>query len=419
LPPGQPARATSASSGETPAVPSPAKAATSGAVSAVTLGGDELTAGIPGQGPLTSEQIQAWLADPRQHEPLEVKLPLGLDVGQATIQGLADNPLTRAKIELGRQLYFDARLSSDGTISCASCHMPTHGYAAATQFGVGVRGQQGNRNSPVSYNRILSSVQFWDGRAATLEAQAVGPIANAIEMANTHALAVKTLQGIEGYRLQFQAVFGGDVTIDRVGQAIASFERAIVTGPSPYDYFERLESLEKQFAADLTDIDAFRKEAPEVVERYEFLKARAAEHPMSASAKRGRDLFFGQKASCTACHLGANFSDEKYHNLGVGMDKPQPDLGRFRITEDEKDRGAFKTPTVRNVALTAPYMHDGSQKTLEEVIEWYDKGGHANPHLSDKIKKLNLTAQEKADLVEFLKALTGTFPKVETARLPQ
>jgi cytochrome c peroxidase len=340
-------------------------------------------------------------------------------VGQATIQGLADNPLTRAKIELGRQLYFDARLSSDGTISCASCHMPTHGYAAATQFGVGVRGQQGNRNSPVSYNRILSSVQFWDGRAATLEAQAVGPIANAIEMANTHALAVKTLQGIEGYRLQFQAVFGGDVTIDRVGQAIASFERAIVTGPSPYDYFERLESLEKQFAADLTDIDAFRKEAPEVVERYEFLKARAAEHPMSASAKRGRDLFFGQKASCTACHLGANFSDEKYHNLGVGMDKPQPDLGRFRITEDEKDRGAFKTPTVRNVALTAPYMHDGSQKTLEEVIEWYDKGGHANPHLSDKIKKLNLTAQEKADLVEFLKALTGTFPKVETARLPQ
>jgi cytochrome c peroxidase len=140
---------------------------------------------------------------------------------------------------------------------------------------------------------------------------------------------------------------------------------------------------------------------------------------MNDSAKRGRELFFGQKAGCTACHVGPNLSDEKFHNIGVGMDSESPDLGRFTVTQDEKDRGAFKTPTIRNVALSAPYMHDGSQKTLEEVVEWYNKGGHPNPNLSDKIKKLDLNEQEKKDLVEFMKACTGVFPKVETGRLPE
>jgi cytochrome c peroxidase len=139
---------------------------------------------------------------------------------------------------------------------------------------------------------------------------------------------------------------------------------------------------------------------------------------MSESAKRGREIFFTEKGNCTACHVGANLADEKYHNLGIGMDKPEPDLGRFVVTHDEQDKGGFKTPTVRNVALTAPYMHDGSLATLEEVVEWYDKGGHPNPHLSDKIKPLNLTAQDKADLVEFMKACTGPTPTVETSRLP-
>jgi cytochrome c peroxidase len=138
---------------------------------------------------------------------------------------------------------------------------------------------------------------------------------------------------------------------------------------------------------------------------------------MTESARRGRELFFG-KANCTACHVGANLADEKYHNLGVGMAAAEPDLGRFTVTKLEADRGAFKTPTIRNVALTRPYMHDGSQATLEEVVEWYDNGGHANPHLSDKIKPLALTAQDKADLVEFMKACTGPTPPVETSRLP-
>ena len=172
----------------------------------VVLGSPELTAGIPGEGPLTTAQIETWLANPANHEMLTVKLPLGLSAGEAQMVGLTENPLTRAKIELGRQLYFDARLSSDSTISCASCHSPTEGYAAHTQFGVGVGNQKGGRNSPVSYNRILSGTQFWDGRAASLEEQAIGPIANPIEMANTHDVAVKTLTKIPGY---VHAVHGG------------------------------------------------------------------------------------------------------------------------------------------------------------------------------------------------------------------
>ena len=130
-------------------------------------------------------------------------------------------------------------------------------------------------------------------------------------------------------------------------------------------------------------------------------------------------MFFSDKSNCTACHAGANFTDEKYHNLGVGMDKEKPDLGRFDVTKDDKDKGAFKTPTVRNIELSAPYMHDGSQATLEEVVEWYAKGGHPNPTLSDKVKKLELSDQDKKDLVAFMKALTGDFPKVRQDRLPQ
>jgi cytochrome c peroxidase len=256
----------------------------------------------------------------------------------------------------------------------------------------------------------LSTAQFWDGRAASLEEQAIGPIANPIEMGTTHEACVACLKGIEGYRMQFEKIFG-ELTIDTVGMALASFERAIVTGPTPFDYRE-------QFVAQFKDIEREDLEGDaEQLARYDQLKKAIDEHPMSESAIRGRELFFG-KAQCTTCHVGANLTDEKYHNLGVGMDKEMPDLGRYDVTKDDKDRGAFKTPTIRNVVHTAPYMHDGSQKTLEEVVEWYDKGGHPNPHLSDKIKKLNLTDQEKTDLVEFMKSATGDFPKVERGRLP-
>jgi len=376
----------------------------------VMLGDASLTAGIPGTGSITLTEIDAWLADPKNFVELEPMLPLGLLQGASQITGLDKNPLTRAKIELGRQLYFDKRLSADSTVSCASCHDPSMAYTAHTKTGVGIRGQLGGRNSPVSFNRILSGPQFWDGRADSLEAQAIGPIANPIEMGFTHEGVVKRLGEIPVYRKQFEKIFG-ELSIERVGQAIAAFERSIVTAPSPYDYHEQMRSFAGLDPEDIAD-DA------DLAKRYAEVKAAVEANPMSPEAVRGREIFFTEKGNCTACHVGANLADEKFHNLGIGMDKPEPDLGRFAISKEAKDTGAFKTPTVRNAALTAPYMHDGSLATLEEVVEWYDKGGHANPHLSDKIRPLKLSAQDKADLVAFMQACTSPTPAVQIDRLP-
>lgn len=396
--------------GEKPAVPVKEKLR-------IQLGSPELMSGIPGEGDLTAEQIQKWLDDPTNHQAIDPQLPLGLSAAQGLVNGIEANPMTRAKIELGRQLYFDRRLSADSTVSCADCHHPDEGYGKHTQFGVGINGQTGNRNSPVSYNRIITGAQFWDGRADSLEAQAVGPIANPIEMGNTHAKAVETLKKIPGYKQQFEKIFPEGLNIDTVGKAIATFERSLVSLPTPYDYYEPLRTFQTQFKTK-DDLEALKEEDPELYAKFLATQKASAEHPISESAKRGRELFFG-KAKCTACHAGANFADEKYHNLGVGMDKADPDLGRFVVTKNPQDRGAFKTPTIRNVALSAPYMHDGSQKTLEEVVEWYDKGGHPNPSLSKDIKKLGLTPQEKKDVVEFMKACSSEFPKVNPGRLPK
>jgi cytochrome c peroxidase len=380
----------------------------------VLLGSSELFAGIPGEGPLKTEDIDAWYSNPANTEVLDFDLPLGLAAGRGQVVGVDKNPLTRAKIELGRQLYFDPRLSADESISCASCHDPSEGFARNSQFGLGIRGQLGGRNSPVSYNRILSGAQFWDGRAPSLEAQAIGPIANPIEMGHTHEACVACLKGIKGYKSQFDKIFG-DLTIETVGEAIASFERAVVTGPSPFDYNEQFRPL-----AELNPDDV-KEDDPDLYEKLIAAKKAVEEHPMSESALRGREIFFTDKGSCTACHVGANLTDEKFHNLGVGMDKPEGEIDRGRavFSLDDKETGAFKTPTIRNVALSPPYMHDGSHKTLEEVVEWYAKGGFPNDHLDPKIKKLDLTDQDKKDLVEFMKACTGDFPKIEKGRLPE
>ena len=338
--------------------------------STLDLGKDELVLGIPGSGPLTNARIEEWLSQEVNHQALTVKLPLGLSLGESQMKGLQKNPLTLAKIELGRQLYFDTRLSADNTVSCASCHHPQDGYSRHTPTGVGIRGQKGGRNSPSSYNRILSDAQFWDGRAGSLEAQAVGPIQNPIEMGNTHAAAVATLEKIDGYKLQFMKIFpDSGVTIDNVGSAIAAFERILVTGATSYDYNESY----KRFAAlSEEDLDDLKTDSPETYAEYEEVKLLAELNPMSESALRGQDLFFSKRVGCSNCHVGANLADEQYHNLGVGMSAKEPDLGRFAETKAEKDKGAFKTPTIRNVALSAPYMHDGSLATLEEVVEHYN-----------------------------------------------
>ncbi len=383
----------------------------------LNLGKNELARRIPGSGPLTNDQIADWLSHAENHKPLAVKLPLGLSLGQSQMKGLEKNPLTLAKIELGRQLYFDNRLSSDNTVSCASCHHPQEGFSRHTPTGVGVKGQKGGRNSPVSYNRILSDAQFWDGRADSLEAQAIGPIQNPIEMGNTHDVMVKTLKEIEGYSMQFEKIFpGSGFTIDNVGKAIAAFERTLVTGPAPYDYSEAY----KRFATLAPeDLEELKTDSPETYTQYEEAKLLAEANPMSESAIRGQELFFSKRVGCSNCHVGANLADEQYHNLGIGMAATEPDLGRFTETQVEKDKGAFKTPTIRNVALSAPYMHDGGMATLEEVVEHYNKGGDRNPWLSDKIVPLKLTPQESIDLVEFMRACTGSFPSVSSARLPQ
>ncbi len=326
---------------------------------------------------------------------LAVIAPLAMAVGEASLPkvpaGLKavpvpkDNPMTAEKVALGKQLYFDKRLSKDNTMSCATCHDPAKGYSNGEAFAVGVRGELGGRNTPTIINSAYSSLQFWDGRAAHLEGQALGPIANPVEMDLSIEEAVKRINSIAGYREQFQKVFGSDCTPDTLAKAIAAFERTILSGDAPYDRFK---------AGDKT--------------------------ALSEAAQRGLKLFTG-KANCSSCHSGPNFMDGAFHNLGVGFDKSEPDLGRHAISKQEGDKGAFKTPTLREIHRTAPYMHDGSHKTLEEVVDYYDKGGTSNDYLDEEIFPLKLTAQEKADLVTFMKEglASPSYPDVKAPELPQ
>ena len=376
----------------------------------------------PGPGTLPTEEIRTRLAAEDAHKPFVPEAPLGLgDLSEVIPE---DNPMTPAKVELGRQLYFDPRLSKDETISCATCHHPNHAWADGAPVSTGIDGQKGGRSAPTVINRLVGKTQFWDGRAASLEEQALGPIANPIEMGFSPEAAAQRLNGIPGYVLQFEAVFGpapqeasapaepvqGVVTPDRIAKAIAAFERTVISGASKNDYFEKAMPY---FDTDPEDIDD-----PELRAKVEEALELELQNRMSESAERGRELFFG-KAQCSACHAGRDFSDELFHNIGVGIEAEEPDMGRFVVTGEESDKGAFRTPTVRNIALTAPYMHDGSQKTLMEVVEHYDKGGTPNPWLSDKIGPLKLSDQDKTDLVAFMEeALSGSLPEIDPPRLP-
>lgn len=298
-------------------------------------------------------------------------LPLGLNEKAFFVP--PDNPMTQEKIELGRVLFFDKRLSKDNTISCSTCHIPSLGFTDGQPVSTGIRRLQGGRSAPTAINRAFSKVQFWDGRAATLEAQSVGPFASPVEHGFVdYSEMLAKMNKIEGYKTEFKKVFGTEITLEGVGKAIASFQRTIVSGNSPFDRFE----------------------------------AGKDEKAISEPAKRGLALFRG-KARCAICHSGFNFTDESFHNLGVGWDGATVDVGRYAITNNTKDIGAFKTPTLREIANTAPYMHDGRLATLEEVVDYYNKGGVKNPFLDLAIAPLNLNGQEKRDLVAFLETLNG------------
>jgi len=294
----------------------------------------------------------------------------------------ADNPQTDEKIRLGKALYFDPRLSADNTISCATCHAPGTGWANHNPTDTGIRGQVGDRNSGTILDSGYMRFQFWDGRAGSLEEQALGPIHNPIEMGETLENVVRKLEAIPWYRDMFHLIFGTGIPTDGIAKSIATFERTVVSGPSPYDRY----------------LDGDR-------------------NAMSAAAVRGLRLFTG-KGHCNACHSGPAFSDQSFHNLGVGMDDPQPDLGREKHTHDPADRGKFKTPGLRNVALTGPYLHDGSEATLLDVMEFYNRGGISNPDLDPLMVPLALTNREKEDLVAFMEALTGPLPAIEAPALP-
>ncbi len=322
----------------------------------------------------------------------------------------AENPQNPAKIKLGKALFMDKRFSGDGTVSCATCHDPAKAFTDGLPVALGIQKKKGTRNSPTVVNAVFYTTQFWDGRVKSLEEQAKGPFVNPVE----HGLKdfspiIQTIRSDAKYPGLFKEAFGispDKITIDHVVKAIAAFERTVISGNSPFD-------------------------------RYMYGGDKKA---MSEAAIRGLEIY-RTKARCQDCHpigqTSAIFTDNKFHNLGVGFSTIEPrlmeivekvrkakekgltldetvlqkqdisELGRFVVTLDIEDIGRFKTPTLRNVAVTAPYMHDGSVETLEDVIELYNQGGEDNPMLDSGIRPLNLTEQEKADLLEFLKSLTS------------
>jgi cytochrome c peroxidase len=296
------------------------------------------------------------------------KPPLGLP----PVPWPTDNPYSAARVELGRYLFFDARLSADGTVSCATCHPPEHAFTGGEPAPLGVTRTPLPRRAPTLINRAYGRSQFYDGRATTLEDQVAGPVTNPIEMGTTKEAAAGAIAKIPGYAALFGRAFGDSkVTYDRITKAIASFERTILSGNSPYD---------------------------------RFLKG--DKQALTSQAKRGLQIF-ERTGECSECHSGFNFTDEKFASLGIDPALKTPDLGLAAISGKRRDDGKFKVPTLREVARTGPYMHDRKYKTLDDVLEFYRKGGQPGPYLDSRIAPFFLDAPAKADLLAFLESLNG------------
>jgi cytochrome c peroxidase len=395
---------------------------------------------------------------------VKIKLPLGLNSPPPVP---AENPMTVQKWKLGKELYFDGILSSDRTVSCSTCHDPARGYTDQSRVSVGIRGNKGGVSAPTVLNSAYHTLQFWDGRAASLEDQSQGPPQNALEMfdGDGHAWrkVVARVRAEPEKVKQFKAVFGTLPTRDAVAKAIATYERTVFSGNSIHDRAElamrkraeeeetgKLELLAKDYAKALQE--AFTKKDATALKALRLDPEKDAGKVAEAARRlvSGRNLFFG-KARCSSCHIGDNFTDNTFHNLGVGAKDgkmPAAAAGRYGAQppghKNPEFFGAFKTPTLRHLANTAPYMHDGSERTLEEVVEFYDRGGNVNEYLDVKMRdenaekawhkapaegapysgpevkvyngkpvvplKLNLTKEEKADVVLFLRALQGDAP---------
>jgi cytochrome c peroxidase len=310
------------------------------------------------------------------------KIPLGLM--RPSYPNPNGRPPSDRQVELGRLLFFDNRLSRDQTISCASCHQPEYGFSDPAVHSKGVEGQLGKRNSMSLLNVALFEEFSWDGHNTSLENQTLEALTNPAEMAMSHENIEAVVK--EDYGEELIELYG-DASTESVAKAISDFQRTLLSGSSPFD-------------------------------RYIYL---GEEDAISVSAKRGLEIFLRQ-GRCIQCHMvrcddchpfgGTTgfFTNFRYHNVGVGLDNEKGktgDLGRYLVTNDAANTASFKTPSLRNVALTAPYMHDGSLQTLEEVVEHYNKGGKKNSQLDPEIHPLNLNDHEKSDLVAFLNTLTS------------
>jgi cytochrome c peroxidase len=302
-----------------------------------------------------------------------------------------DNPIPPEKVELGKMLFFDTRLGKDGKMSCESCHFPEKGWADAKQFSVKFDGKPNTRNTPTLYNVGFYKEFYWDGRAATLETQIRAAWRGQMGADDMVAPEIaKTLNGIEGYKRAFMSAMGGEATPDNIVQALATFVRTIRSEDSAWDKYEK---------GDKTAV--------------------------SDEVRAGFEIFRGaEKAQCTLCHTPPLYSDKTFHNVGIGMDKQMPDMGRGKILADKKDpgadamMGAFKTPSLRSVTDTGPYFHDGRAKTLDEAVSLLLKGGIDNAHKDEKLKARTITDIEKKALIAWIKAISPTPAKFEKPRLP-
>src|SRR5215510_10790749 len=306
----------------------------------------------------------------------------------------ADNPITPDKVELGKKLFFDTRLSKTGMMSCETCHLPEMGWADGKQLSTRFDGSMNTRHTPTLLNAGYYKQWYWDGRAATLEGQVLAAWRG--QMGGDPDAVAMTLNGIDAYKQEFQKVFNGPATGDNIAKALATFVRTLRSQDSPWDKYQQ-----------------------------------GDKSAVSDDAVKGFTVFSDtDKANCTLCHLPPLFTDTLFHNVGIGFDKPMPDLGRGKILGDaaekagtkdpnaESMQGAFKTPTLRNITDTAPYFHDGRAKTLDEAVDFMLKGGIKNPHLDEKLKPKMLSKEERSQLMAFLKSLTPEQTPFEKPQVP-